>query len=212
MRRHLRTRTDTMLFLEAAPNHVELLEVCPSGITFRSGDRAGQPIGEVGLWTRADLPAGKLLGFYTGRASDDFDKYSVALSEDFVSMTPLEEGSQQPDFSMHPLAAINEPADGEAANVFVRSELHELASPSELGVVVPFYTAVPVPANTELKWHYGESYAAHRHGYIPGTPAAPLPVPKVARGVVEALLSHRPDAIHCLPPDPSDEDSDEEWR
>ena len=86
-----------MLFLEAAPNHVELLEVCPSGITFRSGDRAGQPIGEVGLWTRADLPAGKLLGFYTGSASDDFDKYSVALCEDFVSMTPLEEGSQQPE-------------------------------------------------------------------------------------------------------------------
>ena len=201
-----------MLFLEAEANHKELLEVCDSGLTFKSGEREGQPIGEVGLWTRADLQAGALLGFYTGKESDAPDKYSVYISEDFVSLTPLEEGNDQPYFLKHPLAAINEPAEGEIANVFARSELHELAGPSELGVIVPFYTAAPVPANTELKWHYGESYQPHRHGYLPGTPAASLPVPKVSRDVIEALLSERPDAIHRLPPEPSEgEDSDGEW-
>ena len=202
-----------MLFLEAEANHRELLEVCPSGITFRSGERAGRPIGEVGLWTRAGLQAGTLLGFYTGRATDAPDRYSVDVTEDFVAMTPLEEGSERPDFCRHPLSAINEPAEGEAANVFARSELHELTSPSDLGVILPFYTSAPVPANTELKWHYGDGYQPHRHGYLPGTPAAPLPVPKVARGVVEALLAQRPDAIHRLPPEPESdaEESDGEW-
>jgi len=140
------------------------------------------------------------------------DKYSVAMIDDFVAMSPCDEGSELPDFSKHPLSAINEPAEGETANVFARSELHELPSPSDLGVVVPFYTAVPVPANMELKWHYGEEYAVHRHGYTPGTPAAPLPVQKVSRGVVQTLLAGRPDAIHRLPPEPSEEGSDEEWH
>ena len=203
-----------MLFVDSEPAHREMLEVCDSGLTFHSGDTAGQSIGQAGLWTRADLPAGALLGFYTGRETDAPDKYSVSISEDFVSMTPLEEGSEAPDFSMHPLAAINEPAEGEMANVFARSELHELAGPSELGVVIPFYTAVPVSANAELKWHYGESYQPHRHGYMPGTPAAPLPVPKVSPDIIQALLSHRPDAIHRLPPEQSEgeEESDGEWR
>ena len=201
-----------MLFLEAEANHREMLEVCPSGITFQGGERQGEPIGEAGLWTREDLPAGALLGFWTGRETDAPDKYSVDMAEDFVAMTPLEEGSEAPDFSLHPLAAINEPEVGEGANVFARSELHELGQ-SELGVVVPFYTAAHVRANTELKWHYGDSYAAHRKGYLPGTPAAPLPVPKVSPDIIQTLLSHRPDAIHKLPPEPSEgEESDGEWR
>ena len=83
---------------------------------------------------------------------------------------------------------------------------------SELGVIVAFWSAARIPANTELLWHYGEGYAAHRHNYTPGTPAAHLPVPKVARGVVTTLLAERPDAVHRLPPEPSDEDSDEEWH
>ena len=164
----------------------------PSGITFRSGERAGRPIGEVGLWTRAGLQAGTLLGFYTGRATDAPDRYSVDVAEDFVAMTPLEEGSERPDFCRHPLSAINEPAEGEAANVFARSELHELTSPSDLGVILPFYTSAPVPANTELKWHYGDGYQPHRHGYLPGTPAAPLPVPKVARACSSAKTTKPP--------------------
>ena len=202
-----------MLFVDSEPAHREMLEVCDSGLTFQSGDKAGQSIGQAGLWTRADLPAGALLGFYTGRETDAPDKYSVSISEDFVSMTPCEEGSDQPDFLRHPLAAINEPAEGEMANVFARSELHELTGPSELGVVIPFYTATTISANTELTWHYGDSYAAHRKGYVPGTPAAPLPVPKVTPDIIETLLSHRPDAIHRLPPEPSEgEESDGEWR
>jgi len=38
------------------------------------------------------------------------DKYSVAMIDDFVAMSPCDEGSELPDFSKHPLSAINEPS------------------------------------------------------------------------------------------------------
>jgi len=202
-----------MLFLDAESNHREMIEVCESGLRFRSGEREGERIGEMGLFTRAGLEAGVLLGFYTGRVTQEPDKWSVHLMEDCMSMTPVEEGMERPDFSLHPLASINEPERDGVANVFARAELHSLRGSCELGVVVAFYTAVRVDANTELTCHYGAAYEGHRVGYEAGKAANPIPVPKAASEAIESLLTQRPDAVYDLPPDPeaTDEESDNEW-
>ena len=38
----------------------------------------------------------------------------------------------------------------------------------------------------------GDGHQPHRHGYLPGTPAAPLPVPKVARACSSAKTTKPP--------------------
>ena len=87
-----------MLFLYAESNHREMIEVCESGLRFRTGEREGERIGEMGLFTRVGLEAGALLGFYTGRATQEPDKWSVHLMEDCMAMTPVVEGMERPDF------------------------------------------------------------------------------------------------------------------
>jgi hypothetical protein len=139
----------------------------------------GLPIDELGLFTSVALPAGALVGFYTGhfideerytalpeRARELLNRYAVGIDEHELTIAPpMAVGANHPDFQMHAMGLINEPSEGERSNVFAQTRV--LDTGYHQVVCVLMYTCRPIGPNGELLWWYGGAY--NRDGrYVPG--------------------------------------------
>ena len=125
------------------------------------------------------LPAGALVGFYTGhfideerytalpeRARELLNRYAVGIDEHELTIAPpMAVGANHPDFQMHAMGLINEPSEGERSNVFAQTRV--LDTGYHQVVCVLMYTCRPIGRNGELRWWYGGAY--NRDGrYVPG--------------------------------------------
>jgi hypothetical protein len=85
--------------------------------------------GSFGLFTARGIPAGALIGYYSGRlyTEDEFEGFSsakqkrinaYAMDLDGVDalLSPIRADEEAPDLRAHPLAAANEPNEGGVAN------------------------------------------------------------------------------------------------
>ena len=213
--------------------------IAPSRVLVESGPSAGSLLGEPGLFTSVPIPAGAFVAFYTGAffTRDEFiglpeakhqalSRYVVEDEKHDVLVSPIADAGPNRntvDFTLHAAAAVNEPGEGEDANVFAQANVVEaIGNGEEIRTFVVFclFTCSHIDAGKELLWNYGDGYQAMRErvGYEAGSPCADelidglrLPSP---RGRVEAILRDGrrvADALYELTLSGSDS-SGEEWE
>ena len=178
----------TTHFDEFGPLHTNGLEIKKGGV-----DRNG-----VGLFTTLERNMGDPIGFYAGipktHVTREEEKFAIEVPGFDLAVVPPIDSEGGIDFETYPMAASNEPPEGEEANmVLVADRLYELHNNTY--TVLSFYMARHVQPNTELTWFYGNTY--ERNYRVGSAPTAQfniyMTIPRLNR-----LLAHRPDAIFEL--------------
>jgi hypothetical protein len=179
---------DTVRFDTFGPLHTHGLEVRRGGV-----DKRGR-----GLFASRPLHAGDPVGFYAGIARGELTRQEEAFAIDVggfdVAIVPPLDSQGRVDFELHPMAASNEPAEGDVANmVLVGDRVYEVDGVSY--VVLAFYMASDVYANTELTWCYGHMYGRdYSAGKYPNVlPEFAMTLPRLKR-----LIRERPDGIFAV--------------
>ena len=190
----------------------------------RLTDQMGQRYWFWGLYSHRNIRRGEFIGMYNGMwihnsLSFEFgNRYAIELSHGMVVSPP----GQQPDPQRYPIAMANEPRPNTRANAF----LHEWTFGREDVAGIPhnvnenvffgvgLVACEDIPANGEIRWHYGVHYESLR-GYNIGEPCETIP--NVSGLNPTEILGHRLpyDAVSPFIDSPSNsegDDSDPEYR
>lgn len=125
-----------------------------------------------GLYSHRDINRGEFIGMYNGvwiHSSQSFEfgnRYAIELSQGMSVAPP----GQQPDPQHFPIAMANEPRPGTRANAFLHEWTFDRADvadiPDNIHESIFFGVGLvacdDIPANTEIRWHYGMHYQPFR--------------------------------------------------
>lgn len=150
----------------------------------------------VGLFATRPLRAGDAIGFYAGRPHAELtrqqERFAVDLGGFDLAVVPPFDANGRINFELYPMAAANEPADGQDANmVLVGDKIYEIEG--VMCMVLAFYAATAVEAGEELTWFYGPHYV--RNYPVGGYPLSPLPEFTMTIPRLKRLMRERPDGI-----------------
>ena len=180
---------DAIRFEAFGPLHAGGLEIKKGGV-----DPSG-----VGLFTTLARSAGDPIGFYAGtpksKVTRKEEEFSIEIPGfDLVVVPPLLDVGGAVDFEAFPMAAANEPPEGQHSNmVLVADRLYDLKD--RTFTVLAFYASTEIQPHTELTWHYGTRF---NRDYTVGMPSTAQFDIQMTLPRLERLLAHRPDAIFDL--------------